>query len=1150
MKNRIASFFKKEFFEFDSTFLSTKLEDRLKYHKVISELFLHLRKRIAFYLISFSIFCLFLGNVPRILQILGQSFLTSHNQWRFFGLTSLSIGTFFTVFYLMQLMRSQLLRDLDFFIIRIQVAGRYTSHPYTQFNHENLNTPDLLKFFLAMLSIIPMSIMYYNLAKFLAGWIVLPIFLHVLTFFSIWLLHQKNTHFLLKTNEHYQKDVRFFLSIGKFLKQIKTLAFDTIIKKQILSFSENNSFLYQKIFENNVIISGIKYCIVFLIFALNSVLFFSVTQTQEFLPFLSVLFISFVLSYCFLNTLNVFSAQEGAQEFFKLFKNIDAINAQQKLKEPTDLEEDNQNVVSFENASFVKDNQVVFHQMNQHLKKNIMVCIIGSTQYERSNYLSACVGHLQQIGGKFYYPEHYEFLPKQTIIFDGTIRENIIGSNEYSHQYYQDVLEACALKNELDCLPINDLTKVNSNELKFSTSFLKKIGIARIVYAKSAVNFFDDPFSDLSQQDVTKIFFEAFQKLLAGTTRIFATDRTEYAALSDDIVLCRGGKIIEQGAHVSLLALNGAYARLFYAGAENKRFEILQTHQKQETSVLYSPVKQHSLTANGSKTSEFSFVFFEKILENFQQRINNTSYFFKMFFPVFVSKNFYAFFTFLTLSIWASVYSFYFIFENLTFNSISKLSILFMCFSIITCTAFTVMLIFYKNFYATCAYIIENVARLYFARFFTKAQHFEQIGLSESQESLNIEKIDQNFDWRKKHILSVTGHFYVQLLNFLILSFFCLAFIIFLATIATKTFIFSFLCISILALFVHTFIQTKLFYDDESSRQMRAEFRAISAQFFSAYNEPQSKTTCHLLLERVHAKLYGLYFLDFSFASKKTSLFKIFGIQNLWQNYRIIESMIVAVKLDQNGFKPRSLPALWPEHGLIQIQNVKFNSDYEQPVNITIPVCARFMYTQKIQTKTSLFIEKIRLLSPVVCGEIKIDGEDISLFSASDIRRCIGYISANSYVPFISIREHLDPYQHHDDVDIWEILNRVGLSQHVALLKYGLSTKMEHVPQEMFWSGETLLFSLARCILNANKIICVDYLEVSDDVLNKICQLIQTECKDSTIIFAGSNDKFKNVCTMCYSEYEENENNYSLKSEERSVVNSNSDESEIRFPIV
>lgn len=97
---------------------------------------------------------------------------------------------------------------------------------------------------------------------------------------------------LKKTMDYHQNDVSFFSSIEKYLHRIRTLAFDTLLKKQILSFSENHSLLYQRIFENEMVISGIKYCSIFLCFALNSVLVFFASQPPSLASFFHVLLIS------------------------------------------------------------------------------------------------------------------------------------------------------------------------------------------------------------------------------------------------------------------------------------------------------------------------------------------------------------------------------------------------------------------------------------------------------------------------------------------------------------------------------------------------------------------------------------------------------------------------------------------------------------------------------------------------------------------------------------------------------------------------------------------------------------------------------------------------------------------------------------------
>lgn len=1133
METKPLLFLKNFFFKFNSAFLSTHLEDRLKHHKSLPELFLYFRKRLFFYILSFALFCFVLSQTPFFFQKTLESLFIQQHFGSTIGKIIFGVVLFLGTFYLMRLMQSILLRDADFFIARLQIATRYLSKPAVPLQYENLNTSHFLKFVFAVLSLIPLVILYNALGAFLHAWIVLPIFVNIISFVAIGILHTKNEKYIKKTKDYHQNDVSFFSSIEKYLDRIRILAFDTILKKKIMSFSENHSFLYQRVFENEMIISGIKYCTIFLFFALNSTFVLLTHQPNLIFSFLPILLVSALTTGYFFAFLKLFEYRGGAWNVFNFFKRMDSLNA---YVEPIPLvqEEDNIHILSFEDASFVKDNQVVFHQLNHHLKKNILIAVIGSNQEERSNYLNACVGSFKQIGGKVYRPQDFEFLSKNSILLEGTIRENIVQFNDFDKQYYHEVLSACALDKEIEMLPAHDLTELNQPGTQFSASFLRKIAIARMVYSKPQVSFFDDPFLELSQHDSAKIFFEAFQKLLANTTRVFCTDKAEYAAMSDDIVFCKSGKVIEQGSHVTLIAHNGMYARLFYAGAENRRFEILQNYAKYKQVDLQSPLKNYTVFTNMSKKEDTSAIFGEQIFEKFRHKFEKFSHFMKMFFPVFVSKNFYAFFTFLTVSIWVAIYAFAFIFQHLSLNVVGKTSILFACFSLISCVAFSVMLIFYKNVYSTCAYIVENVSKFYFASLLTQ------------NPSKTYANSAEYFDWKKEHILAVTAKFYNQLLNFLIIGFFCLTLIIFASTLPVKILVASLICASVTILFLYTTIETKLFFDEEDSKNLNEKFQSITNDFFHVCHEAQSKNRRIYLLEKIQAKLYGLYFLPNS--KKKISFFQMLGFYGLWKNYHTIETMITTIKAESSAFKPKSLPSGWPSNGVIQCQDVKFNSEKENSNTFAIQENTRFMYLERTNSKRSVFIEKLRLVSPILSGEIRIDGEDFSLMNTTELRRRIGYVSSVSFIPFLSIRVHLDPYGYCDDGDVWEVLNKVGLTQHVALLKQGLSTLMDEVPKEMYWSGEVILFSLARCILNQNKIICIDHIEISEDVEQKICNIVETELKNCTVIFTSDNEKFKNLCSMIYSEHEGQYPSNLLNDANNSMPVTNHEESEGRSP--
>lgn len=65
-----------------------------------------------------------------------------------------------------------------------------------------------------------------------------------------------------------------------------------------------------------------------------------------------------------------------------------------------------------------------------------------------------------------------------------------------------------------------------------------------------------------------------------GSSRIFVTQKLEFASLCDHILVMKDGMVIEQGNHKTLVEKAGYYARLLYAGADTRQFGLMQQHMK------------------------------------------------------------------------------------------------------------------------------------------------------------------------------------------------------------------------------------------------------------------------------------------------------------------------------------------------------------------------------------------------------------------------------------------------------------------------------------------------------------------------------------------------------------------------------------------
>jgi ATP-binding cassette subfamily B protein len=99
----------------------------------------------------------------------------------------------------------------------------------------------------------------------------------------------------------------------------------------------------------------------------------------------------------------------------------------------------------------------------------------------------------------------------------------------------------------------------------------QKIALSRAFMRKDAdILVLDEPTAAMDARAEAQVF-EQFRELAADRMVILISHRFSTVRMADQILVIQGGRILEQGSHEALMALNGHYAQLFQLQARGYR---------------------------------------------------------------------------------------------------------------------------------------------------------------------------------------------------------------------------------------------------------------------------------------------------------------------------------------------------------------------------------------------------------------------------------------------------------------------------------------------------------------------------------------------------------------------------------------------------
>nr|XP_036860111.1 multidrug resistance-associated protein 7 isoform X3 [Manis javanica] len=205
------------------------------------------------------------------------------------------------------------------------------------------------------------------------------------------------------------------------------------------------------------------------------------------------------------------------------------------------------------------------------VKKGVLVGIVGKVGCGKSSLLAAVAGELHRLRGRvavWGLSKGFGLATQEPWIQFATIRDNILFGKAFDAQLYKEVLEACALNDDLSILPAGDQTEVGEKGVTLSGGQRARIALARAVYQEKDLYLLDDPLAAVDADVANHLLHRCILGVLSPTTRLLCTHRTEYLEEADVVLLMEAGRLIQAGPPSEILPLVQAAPKVWTADGQ------------------------------------------------------------------------------------------------------------------------------------------------------------------------------------------------------------------------------------------------------------------------------------------------------------------------------------------------------------------------------------------------------------------------------------------------------------------------------------------------------------------------------------------------------------------------------------------------------
>ena len=234
-----------------------------------------------------------------------------------------------------------------------------------------------------------------------------------------------------------------------------------------------------------------------------------------------------------------------------------------------------ENEIVLNNITFSYEEDPVLKNFSLTIPKGKTVALVGQSGSGKSTIANLLTRFYEVNNGEILIDNHNikditmeslrnltGLVTQDSIMFNGTISDNIkLGCTEATDEEVINALKIANAYEFVEKLPNGIHTNIGDSGNKLSGGQKQRLSIARAVLKNPPIMILDEATSALDTES-EKFVQVALENMMQNRTSIVIAHRLSTIQKADKIVVMQSGKIVEQGSHEELIALNGTYTRL------------------------------------------------------------------------------------------------------------------------------------------------------------------------------------------------------------------------------------------------------------------------------------------------------------------------------------------------------------------------------------------------------------------------------------------------------------------------------------------------------------------------------------------------------------------------------------------------------------